>query len=331
MSHGIYEHDKGYVKGDTWHKKEQYKTLDRGVFLDEALQVFDYEESIAIVPNRADLGDYTVPSTSNSIIRKDHNVVLNGSVGNRYTLLDMRDITKLAYGQICEAFTDDSVDVEIESVGTLDNGAIQFVSVIFDTFKVTGDDSETMNRLFITNDYQGGGVKQLISQVRVVCKNTRGVAIRQGKRNGSYTMTKHTSQVTDKVKGNMIDMATVQHRMAVEKNKLNILAQASPLSYEKQKQVLQYAFPVKMDSRGNIVEKGSRNANKHSQILEVYTEGQEGIDSRYQKSPYAFFNAVTNVLGQEVGRNGTSGDWDNITGVRANLKEKALDKILQLV
>jgi hypothetical protein len=329
MSHGIYEHDRGYVKGSTWHKLEQYEQLNRAVYLDEALEVFDYEKQIEIVPNVANLGGGVLASTdSKSIVRRDTNTILNPAVGGRYTLLNMREISKLAYGQICEAFSDESADVEIESVGTLDNGAIQFISVIFDTFKVTGDDSETMNRLMITNDYQGGGVKQLISQVRVVCKNTRGMAIKQGKRNKSLLVTKHTREVNDTVKGNMLDMAAIQHQMTTEKRKLNILANAPILSYEKQKAVLQHALPVRTDSNGELVQKGSRNANKHEQILEVYTQGQDGIDSRYQKSPYAFFNAITNVIGREVGRSGTSADWDNVAGVRAKIKERAMDKML---
>ena len=335
MSHGIKENDMGFVKGTTWHRMEEYKQLNRAVTLDEALSCFQFEENIKILPNVVrDIGwndGSFIESGSNSIIRLDTNDVLNGGVGDRYTLLNMTDISKLAYGQICEAFSDDSADVEIESVGTLDNGAIQFLSVAFDTFKVTGDDSETINRLMITNDYQGGGVKTLISQVRVVCKNTRGFAIRQGKNNGSLLNTRHTAQVNDKVKGNLLDLAVIQHRMAKEKQNLQALTTMPSISHQSQKDVLQYALPIKRDVEGNLVEKGSRNANKHENILEGFTQGQDGIDSRYQKTPYAFFNAITNVIGKENSRSGSSSDWDNVTGGRAKTKERAMDKLLTLV
>tara|TARA_Y100000356_G_scaffold135216_1_gene147327 strand:+ start:4560 stop:5546 length:987 start_codon:yes stop_codon:yes gene_type:complete len=323
MSHGIKELDKGFVKGKTWHNLDAYKQLERAVTLDEALSVFDYEDHIELLPNMVTINGGNYLTNTYSIVRKDHNKVLNGGVKGRYTLCDMRDITKLAYSQICEPFSDDHLDVQIESVGTLENGSIQFVSMVFDNFKVHGDDSDTLNRVMVTNDYRGGGVKTLISQVRVVCKNTRGFAISQAKNQGRIATTKHTRNVNDNVKRVMINMSDVVVQMQEEKNKLDALSKAPQMSWDKIDIVLNNLFPIKN-------EKGSRNKNKQDEIKTVFSEGQDGLEGRYSLTPYAFFNSITNVLGQEVGRNGTSGDWDNVMGKRASIKEQALDQILEV-
>lgn len=331
MGHGIKEHDIGFVKGNTWHGLKQYRQLDRAVSLEEALSVFDYEKHIRIVPNVAVLQDGNqIPSTTNSIVRTDVNAVLNGGIGNRYRLLDMTDIVKLAWSQICEAFSDESGNVEIESVGTFDNGAIQFLSIVFDTYKVHGDDSDTCNRLMTTNDYSGGGVLNLFSQVRTVCKNTRGYAISQGIANGSIRTTKHTSQVTDNVKQQLIDMAILQQKLKIEKQKLDYLATAGNISADRQDIVLDYIMPVPRDEFGNYIRKGSRNINKRDEILQLFNDGQEGLDGKYAKTPYAFYQSITNVIGREEGKNGTSSDYDNVAGRRAYIKEKALKKLVQL-
>ncbi len=328
MSHGIKKYDRGIVKGKTWHNLSQYKQQDEAVSLEDALSLFDYEETIKLVPNFVhipnDNGEKDfVEAGTRSIVRTDYSQVLNGGVKSRYTLVDMRDITKLAYGQICEAYTDENKKIEIESAGTLDNGAIQFLSIVFDKFKVHGDDSETLNRLMVTNDYAGGGVKNLISQVRVVCKNTRGFAIQQAKDSGNYKVTKHTKEVNQLVKLAMIDMGQIANQMHDEKIKLDHLSQIQYIGDSKIKEVLDTVFPIKN-------EKGSRNKNKRDEILTLFNEGQEGLDGKYSKTPYAFYNSITNILGNEVGRNGSSSDWDNITGYRAKIKEQALSKILEL-
>lgn len=338
MSHGIKEHDTGFVKGKTWHNLDQYKQLDRAVTLDEALSVFSYESHVVKkpnyiatdTPNTEGLYQDLTPSGTQSIVRTDtllsgqKAVVLNGAVKDRYTLVSMTEIAKLAYGQICEAYTDDLDKIEIESVGTLDNGAIQFLSIVFDSFNVHGDDSPTNNRLMVTNDYSGGGVKNLISQVRVVCKNTRGWALNKAKKSGQLHTIRHTKSVTPAVKASMINMGEICHQMMLEKKKLDQLAKGEKFNKNLQTQVLDAVFPI-------VKEKGSRNKAKRDEILTIFHEGQDGLSGKYAETPYAFYNAITNVLGREQGRSGTSGDWDNIAGNRAKIKEVALDKIVELV
>lgn len=343
MGHGIKKHDTGFVWGDTWHKKEQYARLDRPVFFEEALSCFDYEKSIEIIGNPLILEDGTELNTnSNVILRRDKNIVLNGSVGNQYTLCGFVEYVKTAYGSVIQALSDDSKKIEIESVGTLDNGAIQFISLVFDRKQIHGDDSPTLTRLMITNDYQGGGVKVLISQIRVVCKNTRAFAIACAK---SIRSTRHTTNVNSRVKTNLIDMAVVQNQVMRENETLDLLAKADEISLDNQKKVLndiwnvvptaeaiingEYNLLDNIYVKDYMVAKNSRNAERHDKVLTVFHEGQEGLDGKYAKTPYAFFNAITNVVCREEARaDGTDVEWDNLTGKRAVIKEKALKSIV---
>lgn len=335
MSHGIKQHDVGFIKGRTWHQLKQYKQLNRGVTLDEAVSCFKYEDSIRIIPNEVTIWNdgcevgTRIPSTTNSIVRTDKNIVLNGAVKNRYTLCNMEGIVRLAYSQVCEAYNDEDIGdkIFIESVGTLDNGAIQFISIAFDMFQVHGDDSPTINRLMSTNDYSGGGHKTLVSQVRTECKNTRALAIETA---SDVVVTKHTASINDKIKSSLIQMGHVLYTTSKDKQRLDKLALAPELSYANQKNILDYAFPIKQQD-GEEITKGSINKNKQDKVMSLYTDGQDGLSGKYARTPYAFFNAITNVVGQETGKNGTSGDWDNMTGNRAKLKERTLKRIEEVV
>lgn len=319
MGHGIKEHDIGYCKGTTWHNLPQYAQLDRAVTLDEALKVFEFEADVEKLPNHVVVGDQTLESNSYSIVRKDKNVVLNGAVGHQYTLSDMTDITKLAYGQIVDAFNDAENEVEIETVGTLSNGACKFLSMSFDTHKVYGDESETKNRLMVTDDVRGGGIKTLLSQIRTVCANTRAWAIQSA---SDIKTTRHTRNCNDKVKSFVIDMAQIQLDMLNQRELLDSLAKADPITTYQQKVVLDAIYPINEDSK-----RLSPNVGRQDAILQVFNDGQDGLDGKYSKTPYAFLNAITNRVCREEGRSGTSGDWDNIAGRKAELKEVAVKTI----
>ena len=330
MAHGITEHDIGFCKGSTWHNLPQYAQLDRAVTIDEALSCFEFEATVEKVPNIIKLTDENgeesyMDSGSFSIIRKDINKVLNPAVGNQYTLCDMTDISKLAYSQVVEAFNDSENEVEIETVGTLSAGAIQFLSLSFDTHKVYGDESETTNRLMVTNDLSGGGIQTLVSQIRTVCKNTRAWAIEKAKQNGNWTSTRHTKNCNDTVKSLMINMAQVQVDMLNQREMLDKLSKADAISTANQNLVLDAILPVKKDS-----ERKSPNIDKRDAIKTIFYDGQDGLDGKYSKTPYAFLNAITNYYGNDKGREGQSVDWDNIAGRRAKVKENAISKLVEL-
>ena len=320
MAHGITEYDVGFCKGSTWHNLPQYAQLDRAVTIDEALSCFNYQDDIQKVPNiiKTDDGD-EVEVGSFAIWRDDIKQVLNPAVGNQYTFCDMREISKLAYSQVVEAFNDDEREVEIETVGTLSKGAIRFISLSFDTYKVYGDESETKNRLMVTDDLSGGGIQTLLSQIRTVCKNTRAWAISQAKQAGDWVSTRHTKNCNDTVKGLMINMAQVQADMLMQRKVLDRLAKADAISTDKMNYVLDEILPVKKDS-----ERKSANIEKRDSIKSIFYDGQAGLDGKYSKTPYAFFNAITDYYGNAKGRAGHSTDWDNIGGRRAKVKELAL-------
>lgn len=325
MGHGIKEHDKGYCKGTTWHNMPQYVQQAEAVTLEQALEVFAFEQHIRKLPTFVELGYYNQPSGSYAIVRDDVEKILNPAVGNNYTLVDMSDITKLAYGQIVEAFNGDDTQVEIETVGTLSNGAVQFLSISFDKHYIHGDDSPTKTRLLTTNDYRGGGIKTLLSTIRTVCANTRAWAIQQAMKEGNCKTTRHTAKCNDSVKQLVLDMAQIQVDMMAQRETLDNLAKYGAIKGNQIDAVLDAIYPIKEDAK-----RTPKNAGKRDAILDCFYDGQDGFTGAYNRTPYAFYQAITNKICREEGRKGVSGDWDNIAGRKAELKEVALKKLVEV-
>ena len=339
MAHAIMEGvDAGFVWGDTWHRMEEYVRLDRPVTLEEALKVFDYP--IDICQSGIFWKDLTYNKCdSYKIGRPDKRIVFNEAVSKGYTLFDMDNCIKYAVSQIMEAHSYDGHPIELESVGTLKGGAIQFVSLVVDRTQIHGDDSPTLTRIMITNDMTGkNGVAIVFSTVRTVCDNTRGWAITQAKAGGSesYLAAKHNSTVNDVILNALQDMTEIKLASRNEKLRLDALAKYGNMSASVRKEILDMLYPVSYDENGDFT-KRSRRKDAHAHINELMAYGQEGIDPAYSKTPYAFFNAITNYEARKKGRKSSKNEsdsdqamrvaYDNIAGNTAAFKEKALKVI----
>ena len=361
MGHGIELVDQGIVWGDTWHRKEQYKRINRPIEAHEIKELFDYE--IKHIPTAVSWGTkpdemltydrYGKVSEEERIKwervpgvyalgRPDHQIILNKCVSSAYTLLDMNNIVSNLYSQVCQVFTDNPI--YFESAGTLYNGAIQFVSLVIDRSTVHGDDSPTLTRYMISNNMRHGGkgIEQTFNTVRVVCDNTRGMAISHALYHdidGShYRRTKHYADCNNQVLLNIREMWILKERAQVEKMRMDNLAKAGNMSVNNARLILKKLFPDNIDPETGVAKvskkgKALGNTKKQEHIIDLWQEGQEGIHENYQDTGYAFFNAITNVLGRENGKfNSSTGvksdvDYDNIAGARAVIKERALSLI----
>tara|TARA_R100000482_G_scaffold118785_1_gene63054 strand:- start:2319 stop:3347 length:1029 start_codon:yes stop_codon:yes gene_type:complete len=334
MSHGIKSLDVGYVKGDTWHRLDNYKRLDRAPTMAEAKSCFDYE--IAKVPSyyknkiTATNDNITFSKIDGgfALARLDDNgnvaCILNRAVGNQYSTLDMNDICSLAESQILEPYGD---DCEIDTVGTLYNGAIRFLGIRFDEYNIHGDDSKTIDRILLQDCVRGSGIKTLFTSVRTVCDNTRRMALAVGRMIESV---QHRGNATEKAKANIIDLANIKIQAKREQERLSNLNKKGEMTVEQYTAVLDAIYPLSYDKDGKVKPR-QRNTSKRETIVETFHKGQEGLDGKYSKTPYAFFNAITNYTAREKGRESSNVSWDNVAGGRATLKENALKKIEEVV
>lgn len=335
--HNIENIDRGYVWGDTWHRLEQYQRLQRPVTLNEALQVFDYP--IEILPSQIVWSDGSVSDDVGSykIGRPDHKMILNSKVTNQYTMFDMQNAALYMSQQLAEAHSYDGHPVEIESVGTLKSGAIRFLSMVVDRQQIHGDDSPTNTRIMITDDLTGrNGVAGVFSTVRTVCDNTRGFAISQAKATDGYFSERHNAEVNNLILSRLTDMAEIKLKSRNEKLRLDALATYGNMSFSLQKQLLDILYPVTYDDDNNIT-KRSRRKEAHTHVKELMAYGQEGIHPSYSKTPYAFFNAITNYEARKNGRKSSQEEtdaeqsmrvsYDNVFGNSAKHKEHALTTI----
>jgi hypothetical protein len=348
MGHGIDTCDQGIVWGDTWHKEPNYIRVNRPLKTDEVQELFKYD--IVKVPTAVSWGNeivdwvYSKPKWEEvpgvyALGRPDEQKILNKCVSNSYTLLDMNRLVGYIDSQVIEPYSDTEDPITIESAGTLYNGAIQFVSMVIGRHQIHGDDSPTLTRYMVSNNMRHGGkgIEQVFNTVRVVCDNTRGMAISSAlyrdNAGDKYRVVKHYSDCMDKVLVNINEMWQLRKRAKIEELRMSTLSKAGNLSVNAARLILKNLFPDNIDPETGL----PKVSKKQDQIIDLWQEGQDGIDSKYQDTGYAFFNAITNVLARETGKmNSSLGtrssvSYDNLTGSRAVLKEKALGLIEEQV
>jgi hypothetical protein len=210
-------------------------------------------------------------------------------------------------------------------VGTLYNGQTQFLSIVIDKYHVHGDESETLQRILFSHSIGKTGYVTNLNEVRVVCDNTRRAAIAGGV---GLKKVAHTKGGEDKIKANIIELAKLKSHFAQERAKMDYLA-GTNITVGEVDDVLESLFPAKDDN--GFAKKGSRNIRKQYAVKHIFNGGQQGFLQGYDKSAYAFLNAITDYLGnQEVRstKNPISIDMDNVTGTRAKLKDRAVEMLL---
>jgi hypothetical protein len=145
---------------------------------------------------------------------------------------------------------------------------------------------------------------------------------------GSIGLSKarHTASGASTVKQGMIDMVQLFASLQEEEDKMNYLTtiQMDRTSF---KDFMEHIAPSEgKDGRARSIAK-----NKQQAIYRAFVNGQVGMSRDTAMSAYGAFNALTQVLGNENGKGAFASQrvaMDNIDGVRAKMKDKALDFLL---
>ena len=321
MSHGIYENDKGAVYGTTWHGIPSYRTFDRPITVDEAIDILDYDlEKRQLVVDRGN-GEY-VPTGVYEVFRTDTEDVLVPSVSETYNLINNARI----FERVDEQILSPNPDIKIESVGTLFNGQTSFVNLLLGKFEVKGDNSETLNRLMYYNPLGRGSYKSCAHTIRVVCNNTARAASAQGEANKTLRKVAHTRNADIRLEGAIEDILGLRKGFQDYQDQMNDLTNKT----------------FDADFVTAIVKKRCFYDDKPSdkrvaafvgRLEEKMDETKEEYSVKIRKSRYTLFQAFTDVLdapGKKSKSDAAYRQWDGMVGIRSNVKSKVLADLVKV-
>jgi len=321
MAHAIMENDKGFVHGTTWHNMEEYIQLDRAVTLEEAREVMCYPlEKLPLTLIRTDAeGNETKQfPKAFSIIRTDTNDILVDAVGARFNLLQNDFLLDF----VNEEFLQTTEGIEIESVGTLFNGAVSFVNINVGEFQIRGDQSPTVSRLMYCNPLGRGKYRCCAHNVRIVCNNTLRAAEAEGAANKTMARISHTLSAANRITNHMNGLVEVREGLRRHQVVLEWLA-TQDVDSGYVKSFLEYLFPVDIKTASDTIK---RNATKKCDDIISLFENDATLNG-ISRTKYALLQATTNHFGNYRQSNRTSSDmveWDALDGERAKNKDKAL-------
>jgi hypothetical protein len=327
MAAGIEDWDVGYTYGDNWHRKPQYIRTTEPLNVQQIAEILpdSYEICPCYGKQEIDGIKYTfeVPK-SNYVWWPETQKVVAPNIGDQFHLLKVHDILHWLESAVLEP----NPSFLVESAGTLLGGRIRFISVATGNYQIKGDESPMIHRLMITDPIGLGSITIGDALERVVCRNTHQIHMSQAKKAKQLINVRHKEGASDEVKVAMLDMSERHKVIANEKAKLDLLADTG-ITVAEVDAILESLFPAK-DENGDW-KKGTRGKKKQEGIKAIFESGQEGFLAGYDKSAYAFFNAITQYLRDEDGKGNVDVEYDNMFGNRAGLKDKALESLLQLV
>jgi phage/plasmid-like protein (TIGR03299 family) len=333
MAHEIMEHDRGVVWGSTWHGLSQYKTQETPVTREQAIEVLDFpiekvplfrfveaseEEKFAQFPKED--GYDEVPGTY-ALVRPDKDVVLVPHVGARFQLIDNKDL----FDVVDESLLKNNPGLEIESVGTLRNGATSFVNVKVQEWAVKGDQSPNINRLMYYNPLGEGSYKICAHNIRVVCNNTLKMATKEGKANDTLSNVRHTLTADGRITAALLNLAETHAALKDWKEFMGFLTTQEVRQPEMKRFLEQWApLPEETDSRSYTIAE-----NKQLRLENKFWSADDAMrDVQYTK--YGLLQAVTWTLDhvpESSSKDQASVAWDGIVGDRAKQKLKAVKLI----
>lgn len=317
MSAGIEQFDRGVVWGTTWHGLVQYVQQEYPVTVSQAKQVFDFElEKKQLSLCDSELG--VIPVDSYGILRKDTKSVLVAGIGKAFHVISHGDM----FDSIQEGLLNQYPDLDIESVGTLRNGATCFVNLKVDDVNIKGDKSQNMCRMMFTNPLGKGCYTVGVHNVRVVCQNTLNMAEAQAAAEGSLCRIRHTAGAPRRINDTLVDLAQVKLGLEAFQEHMNHLVD-TPATVDTVNIFLNSFIPVPEDAEGRM--KTTRQ-KKRERILELF-EGDQQLAPGASRSLYGLLQAVTysiDHLPPGSVKNPSQVQWDALTGQRSQ------DKVLSL-
>lgn len=329
MAHMIERHDNGAVgfcdiHGGTWHGLSQYEELNGPVPHSKVHSVFNFDIEKQQLSRQKTTGEWEAQKAW-SIVRKDLDLTLVPSVGAVFNVMSHKDMfTKVEKGLLYHY-----PDLEIESAGTLENGATAFVNLKVKDLKVHGDDSANVCRMMFYNPLGKGTYALGVHNVRIVCNNTLRASEAEANANASLRKIRHTASAGDRINEALVDLAEIRMGLDSLEKQLNTLAK-DQMSTMQVQQFLETMFPVSRD----MSKAGMTKAKQSRQELEFLYEEAEGLKKNTARTKYSMLQAVTYWLDHpstlRKNQDSMSIRWDGIVGNRSVRKQKALTNLISV-
>ena len=339
MAHRIEDIDVGFVSGSTtWHGLPQFVCVgDRAVTVEEAAKTVDFE--IEKRPTFVKSGDVYIPTGGYSIVRPtaSGDIVLAAAVGARYVATHHREVLNGMVENLLATFP----TLKICGTGTLSSGASWFIQLISEKYFIKGDNSPNEQRLTYTQTYGQTSHIEMVTTVRIVCANTRRMALTEAASKLMLGKHRHPAGAVAKINAGM--EAFAQLHMGVEKDK-ELMEQlgAMPATVADVKAFLDEFIPLPQPAVSATTGKGAvvvaqaassvslnrANAGR-DKVVEIF-EGGQLMDGAVRTSRYALLNAYTDWVDHASYSRRPEDRWmDSLGGERAKSKEDATAFLLK--
>jgi hypothetical protein len=247
-------------------------------------------------------------------------------VGNQFVVLDNLFILNFVHEHLLAKFD----GLEIESVGTLFNGATSFINLKLAEFQIKGDQSPTLSRLMYYNPLGMGAYKAGAHSIRIVCNNTLRAASGEAAANKTLAKFRHTRTAGERINGHLEELASVQLGLKEQVDTLDLLA-SKPVTETMVKTYMEKLFPTQDNGKPKEGRSLSLAVNKQEEVLAVFEKG-EAMTRETATSAYGLLQATTYYYDHNTIRNGDTASrmWDGMVGDRAKKKDTAFKMLVDL-
>ena len=222
-----------------------------------------------------------IPNYIANIRDKDGKVL--GIVSNKYQVIQNIDAFR---------FTDELLreNVVYETAGSIDDGKrIWLLAKMPDIYRIFGDDDIEPYIVF-TNTHDGSGaVRVALTPIRVWCKNTLNLALKNAKRCWSMVHVGNLSKKMDDARETLFHAKEYMNNLRDELQRLNRVM----ITVSKVKEIVEYLFPYVEDAS----DEQKKNTNeKRENLLYRFENAIDLNEHNVPKSYYRMINAVSDYV-----------------------------------
>ncbi len=222
----------------------------------------------------------------------DESIILDvGAIGPTYTIMQHANMLDMVNSYILPELP----GAEIETIGTLENGATGIVQISCGKdFHIDGDSSKQENRIYFNNPVGGGCVVMGFCLTRCICENTIAMArneVLAGTRKGTGTALKHTSNLEVYAKIAMAEIAAQAKATKVMQERIKALA-AKRVDSATIKKALAAIYPATPELADESPAAYTNTMNKRLEVINEWESG-ETAQSFTKDSAWKLVNAFT--------------------------------------
>ena len=293
MSHGITELDKGFVHGQTWHGREEYKIVpdDKPITIEDAIACVDYQIDVVPTFTSQDLGN--VPTGGYAAVRMDTVPprVLAPNLGGRFTVLPRKSLLSVFQECLLAEFP----QLQIAGVGTLDSGAGFWLQLMAEKYTIAGDHSPHELRLCYAESLGQTTHEVFCSHVRIECQNTLRAAWGDALAKRMFAKHRHTRGAEAKVHATADAFAELHLGLEREKEELTALASVPVKGEADKNRLLDRLIPVPAEDDDKSSTRARNAAIKAREAFgEVFESQTKSMDADTAWSYYGVLQAYTN-------------------------------------